>query len=188
MTWRDIPGYEGLYCCSPDGSVKSLARTITRRDGCRKTIKERVLTPVKHTHGYRRVILCKNGERHQWLVHRLIALTYLPNPQGFPDVNHKNEDKADNRVDNLEWCTKAYNNAYGDRVSRIAAKHTGLRHSPETKRRMSEAHKNLSDDTRKKLSIASKGRKHSPQTRQKMSDYAKTRNRGSDGRWRSASL
>ena len=181
--WRHIPGYEGLYCCSPAGRIKSLERVVKRRDGLNHTVPERVLTPVKHTHGYQQVTLCKNGKKERWLVHRLVALTFLPNPEGLPCINHKNEVKDDNRADNLEWCTTAYNNTYGDRVQRIAEKHRGLKHSPETRRRMSETKKHMPAEYHQKLSAAARGRKATSEARRKMSEYAKTRKRQPDGRW-----
>lgn len=184
--WRDIPGYEGLYCCSPAGQVKSLERVVRRRDGLSHTVPERVLAPARHPHGYQQVTLCKNGKKERWLVHRLVAMTFLPNPEGLPCINHKNEVKDDNRADNLEWCTVAYNNTYGDRVERIAEKHRGLRHSPETKRRMSETKKHhMPAEYHRKLSAAARARKATDETKRKISEYAKTRKRHPDGRWSS---
>lgn len=181
--WCDIPGYEGLYKCSTQGQILSLERVVTRRDGIQKTIAERYLTPIAHNHGYKSVTLCKNGKRQKWLVHRIVALTFLPNPANLPCINHKNQDKADNRVENLEWCTVAYNNTYGDKVQRSAEKHRGHRHSLETKRRMSEAHKNISEETRQKLSLAHIGKRHSDESKRHVSEFAKTRKRDSNGRW-----
>lgn len=181
--WKDVPGYEGLYQCDEIGRVKSLARVVIRTDGHSKPIKETILAPQRHNHGYAQVTLCKDGDKRIWLVHRLIAMTFIPNPDNLPCINHKNQDKTDNRAENLEWCTVAYNNAYGDRVQRCAEKHRGLRHSEEAKRRMSESRKNPSDETRRRLSQAAKGRKHTAESLRKMSEYARSRKRGPDGRW-----
>lgn len=181
--WKDVPGYENLYQCNTSGEVRSLDRVITVKGGRRRCVKGVVLKQVRHTHGYSQVTLCDGSEKQVWLVHRLIATTFVPNPENLPCVNHINEDKADNRVENLEWCTVAYNNAYGDRVQRCAEKHRGLRHTEETRKRMSEAHRNLTDETRQKLSQAARGRRHSAESRRKISVYAGSRKRGADGRW-----
>ena len=181
--WLDIPGYEGLYQCSDAGRVKSLPRVIARKDGVLRRYPGQVLTPVVHTHGYRQVILCKDGEKKLTLVHRIVALTFIPNPESLPCINHKNQDKADNRSENLEWCSVAYNNTYGDRVQRIADKKRGSKHSAEAKKKMSEAHHNISEETRRKLSAAARRRITTDATRRKISSYARSRRRGEDGRW-----
>lgn len=71
--------------------------------------------------GYLQMQLCKNGEPHTWRVHRLVAMTWLDNPNGLSEINHKNEQKDDNRVSNLEWCSRKYNINYG-----TARKRTGI--------------------------------------------------------------
>lgn len=97
--WRSIKNYEGLYEVSNWGRVKNT------RTG-------RVLKPMKNWKGYLNVILCKDGVHKTCKVHRLVAQAFLPNPNNHPQVNHINEDKTDNRVDNLEWCDGAYNVRY----------------------------------------------------------------------------
>ena len=101
--------YEGLYKVSNLGRVKSLWFG-----------KEKVLKPVKRKDGYLKVILCKNNEKRTCLVHRLVASTFLENPEGKPEINHIDEDKENNRVDNLEWCDRKYNNNYGTHNERSA--------------------------------------------------------------------
>ena len=71
--------------------------------------------------GYERVGLCKDGKQKQIFVHRLVAEAFIVNPLNKPFINHKDEDKTNNRVDNLEWCTSSENNNYGSRLTRIAA-------------------------------------------------------------------
>ena len=93
--WKDVFGYEGLYQVSNLGRVKSL-----------KYGKERILKPLKDGGGYIFVHLCKNGERKMYKIHRLVAFTFLTNPQNLSDVNHKDEDKTNNSVQNLEFCDK----------------------------------------------------------------------------------
>lgn len=98
--FRDIPGYEGLY------EVSNLGRVRNKKTG-------RILKPFKNTNGYFRLDLCKNGIRRAAKVHRLVAEAFIPNPQNLPCVNHKDENKINNCLDNLEWCTYEYNNNYG---------------------------------------------------------------------------
>lgn len=108
--WKDIDGYEG-YQVSNLGNVKSLNYKCTG--------KERILSPgIKN--GYLYVGLCKDGKRKDYYIHRLVAEAFIPNPFKLPCVNHKNEDKTDNRVENLEWCTYSYNNTYNNRHLKIA--------------------------------------------------------------------
>lgn len=111
--WKDIEEFPN-YQVSNMGRVKS----FNRND---ELIKQQSLN-----HGYLRVGLWKNGKRANPIVHRLVAQTFIPNPENKPQVNHKNEIKTDNRVENLEWMTCAENNSYGTKIER----------SIETKRKM----------------------------------------------------
>ena len=95
--FRDIPGYEGMY------EVSNLGRV--RRDG-------RILKPSKNKKGYLLVSLFKNGTKKNARIHRLVAQSFIPNPQNLPQINHKDEDKTNNAVENLEWCDSKYNNNY----------------------------------------------------------------------------
>ena len=107
--WKDIPGYEGLYQVSSCGQVRSI-----------KSGRIRVLSPCLRK-GYFAVDLSKNGKTRMRSVHRLVATAFVPNPNNFPEVNHKDETATNNNADNLEWCTSAYNNAYGTRPERIGS-------------------------------------------------------------------
>ena len=107
--WRTIKGYESQYQVSDQGRVKSL-----------KFGKERILKPLRNTFGYLFVFLCKNGEKKEYKVHRLVAKTFIPNPDNLPQVNHKDEDKDNNSVQNLEWCDSKYNNNYGTRNEKLS--------------------------------------------------------------------
>ena len=111
--WCPIKGFEGLYDVSDQGRVKSL-----------KFGKERVLNPVRDGGGYLFVILYKNREHKICKVHRLVAKTFIPNPDNLPQVNHKDEDKENNSVQNLEWCDSKYNINYGTRNQRVSEKHS----------------------------------------------------------------
>lgn len=110
--WRDIANFEGLYLISNLGHVKSVER-YKRNNAGTQFVNERlrVLTPDKD--GYLKVCLSKDGKHYVRSVHRLVAEAFIPNPDNLPVINHKNEDKQDNRVENLEWCTVQYNTMYG---------------------------------------------------------------------------
>ncbi len=110
--WKDIEGYEGLYQISNYGNVKSLGNDKTR--------KERILKPAKDKDGYLMVGLCKQGERKYHKIHRLVAQEFFPNPNNYPEVNHKDEDKTNNQVTNLEFCDRKYNINYGTHTERSA--------------------------------------------------------------------
>lgn len=96
--WRDIKGYEGLYQVSNMGRVKSLER----KDSLGRPIKERILRPAPTTMGYPMVVLCTGGNKKNWAVHRLVCKAFCDNPENKPEVNHINENKTDNRVENLD--------------------------------------------------------------------------------------
>ena len=114
--WKDIEGYEGLYQVSNLGRVKSLPRHGTRSD------QPTVLSQSKSDKGYLRVCLTKNCKQRTIQVHRLVAEAFIPNEANLPQVNHKDENKQNNRADNLEWCDCRYNNCYNDRMHTIAHK------------------------------------------------------------------
>lgn len=119
--WKPIKGYEGLYEVSNLGRVKSLDRVATAtRKGVQfeVPIKGKMLTPMNVRHGYLAVQLYGRGghktrNMKEARVHRLVAETFVPNPDNFPEVNHKDENKSNNRADNLEWCDRKYNTNYG---------------------------------------------------------------------------
>ena len=106
-SWVDIVGFEGLYEVSDQGRV--------RRDG-------RILKPQKYRGGYLDVALSKNGIVKRGKIHRLVASAFIPNPNNYPQVNHKDENKTNNAVSNLEWCDSKYNNNYGSKNERVAEK------------------------------------------------------------------
>lgn len=105
---KDIKGYEGLYAITSCGKVWSY--------GSMKLLKER------NYHGYYGVVLYKNGSSEVKLIHRLVAEAYIPNPDNLPEVNHKDEIKTHNWVNNLEWCTRSYNANYGTAIKRANQK------------------------------------------------------------------
>jgi hypothetical protein len=119
--WKDIVGFEGLYQVSNLGNVKSLKRNV--KYGRLNVVRqERVLKKGKDSDGYCRVVLQKDKQRTYLRVCRLVATTFIPNPQNLPFVNHKDEIKDNDNVLNLEWCTALYNNTYGNRLNIIRNK------------------------------------------------------------------
>ena len=112
-TWKDIKGYEGLYQISNLGRIKSLRKKIKNNGafGKRKIItkNEKIVSSYKNKDGYSVVQLYKNNKRKLKLVHRLVAEAFIPNPNNYPYVNHKDGNKANNCVDNLEWCNNSMN-------------------------------------------------------------------------------
>lgn len=101
--WKNVIGYEGLYEISNIGNVRNVRRN-------------KLLKLIKTNLGYIQVNLYKNGIMTVLRVHRLVAQAFIPNPDNLPDVNHKDEVKTNNNVDNLEWCDRNYNNNYGHRT------------------------------------------------------------------------
>lgn len=118
--WKDVKGYEGLYQVSNLGRVKSLARYKKNNLGSKSLIGEKILKQSKNNRGYCRIHLCKDAHKKAFSVHRLVADAFVPNPKNFTDVNHKDENKENNRADNLEWCDYEYNINYGTHNKRIS--------------------------------------------------------------------
>lgn len=110
-TWKAIAGYEGLYEVSDQGRVRSLNHR-----------KSRILKTQKRYDGYLQAHLCKNSKMKNFLVHRLVAQAFCPNPDPihFDQVNHLDEVKTNNVASNLEWCDVKYNNNYGTHNDKVA--------------------------------------------------------------------
>lgn len=109
--WRNIEGYEGDYQISNYGRVKSL-----------KHNKERILKNQYDANDYYGVILSKNNKKKYFRIHRLVAEAFILNPNNLPEVNHKDEDKHNNIVENLEWCDRKYNCNYGERNKKLTGR------------------------------------------------------------------
>jgi hypothetical protein len=119
--WKDIKGYEGLYQVSNLGRVKSLKRTVNKKNGRKQTIQERFLKPRGNSNGYLRVYLREGGYTGKnFSVHRLVCEAFHENPENKPCVNHIDENKANNTASNLEWCTVKENNNHGTHNTRSA--------------------------------------------------------------------
>lgn len=139
--WKPIEGY-AYYLISNLGRVKSVERTHTTNNRWGKidrVVKERILKQTKVSGGYLRVVLCKNGICKTFLVHRLVAQAFIPNPNNLPEINHRDENKQNNCIDNLEWCTYKYNSNYGTSKKRISEKHKGKILNPEHKRKIANS-------------------------------------------------
>lgn len=114
--WKDVKDFEGYYQVSNLGRVKSLKREIIQKHYSgvlsHHTTKERIKKPQSQRNGYQIVDLNKNGTFTRKLLHRLVAETFIDNPNNYNYINHKDNDKKNNCVDNLEWCTQSYNIQY----------------------------------------------------------------------------
>ena len=124
--WKPIAGYEGRYEVSNLGRIKSLAHDVEQLNKYGTVSithrKERIIIARCNYHGYPYVTLWYGIRKKSYSVHHLVATAFLPNPDNLPCVNHKDEDKTNNHVENLEWCNHKYNNCYGTRLSRIIDK------------------------------------------------------------------
>ncbi|MEQ6856083.1 NUMOD4 motif-containing HNH endonuclease [Lysinibacillus capsici] len=121
VIWKDIKGYEGYYQVSSHGQVRSLDRIIMN-GGYPRKIKGKILAQTIDRDGYKHLRLRKNGREKSFFVHRLVAEAFVHNkkPNQYVQVNHIDEDKANNHYSNLEWCTQEYNLNYGTRNQRIS--------------------------------------------------------------------
>lgn len=108
--WKDIPDYEGYYQVSNLGKIKRLPR---HKPTDKRKTHNNIRKPRLAENGYFRINLSKDNSVKWFGIHRLVALAFIPNPDNLPVINHKDENKQNNRVDNLEWCTHQYNREYG---------------------------------------------------------------------------
>lgn len=112
---KDIPGYEGMYAVTEEGHIWSYKRN-------------KILKGVINSAGYPTVKLCKEGTEKTFYIHRLVAIALIPNPENYPQINHKDEDRLNHHPSNLEWCDSKYNNNYGGHNERQAAGHRGKKY------------------------------------------------------------
>lgn len=132
--WKEIEGYAGLYEISNWGNIRSL------KFG-------RKLNPVVNSSGYKLISLSKEGKGKSFSVHRLVAEAFIPNSNNYPCINHKDENKTNNHVSNLEWCTQKYNCNYGNYSKKLSE---AMKTSDVMKnKKLSEKHKkNISKSIR----------------------------------------
>lgn len=153
--WRDIKDFEGLYKVSNYGKVYS--------------VKSDILLSVADRRGYNKVVLSKNGITKDCSVHRLVAIAFIPNPNKYEQVNHKDSNRKNNIVSNLEWCNASYNIKHGWEHGSIVG-----HNKPHTEEAKSEISKNRSGiypsiETKIRMSKARVGKKHSNATKEKLS-------------------
>lgn len=142
--WKTVVTPDGIYknyMVSSLGRIKSL-----NYHGGRK---EKILRPYNDGYGYLKIDIRENGVRKTYRIHRLVAYAFIPNIDQLPEINHRDEDKHNNVVTNLEWCTREYNINYGSRTKRASkarkgkycgknSPNYGKHHSEETKKKMSK--------------------------------------------------
>jgi len=157
-----ILGYEERYSITQDGKIWSFPR---------KYCKGKWLKPARDELGYLSITLCKNNQPKGFSVHRLVAQTFIPNPENKPEVNHKDCNPSNNNLENLEWCTYKENSQHASRMGRLIC-------SEETRRKMSVARKGRklpprSEETRRRISEANKGRIFSEEHKRKLLEAKK---------------
>ena len=135
--FKPIKGFENMYEISNYGIIKSVDRNIICKDGQIKPIKSRYIRPADNGSGYKFVYLWKDNKQHRYYVHRLVDETFIPNPDNLPEINHIDNNKNNNHVNNLEWCS------YGQNIKH--AYKTGLKvaTSNHLKRKILQYDKNM---------------------------------------------
>ena len=133
--WRPIRGFEGLYEISSYGNVKALAKRIDAGH-CHRDYPEKIMRPADDKDGYLRLSLYDASHKaHTKKVHRLVADAFIGNPEGLPQINHKDGNKKNNHVNNLEWCTNSHNMKHAVRIGLIRL--DGI-HNPNHKLRIED--------------------------------------------------
>ena len=157
-----IPEFQNNYEVSSMGRIRTIPHeccdTLGRKRWVPQCIKATRLSPK----GYKNINIRYKGKLYTFRVHRIVAETFIPNPDNLPEVNHKDENKGNNSVDNLEWCTHQYNSAYGTRGIKQGKKISAIQKG-----------RKLSEETKKKMAEKAKGRKHSEEWKQHHSKVMK---------------
>lgn len=174
--WKviEIPEFQGNYEVSTLGRIRTIPHKCCDRFGRKRQVKEHIKATRTNPKGYKMINIRYQGKFYTFGVHRIVAETFIPNPGNLPEVNHKDEDKANNSVNNLEWCTHQYNSAYGTRGIRQGKKISVIQKG-----------RKMSDEAKRKLSEKAKGRKHSEEWKKKHSEIIKELHR--QGRYKKLS-
>jgi hypothetical protein len=106
--WKDVIGYENDYEISSSGNIRSKERYRKNRNGY-MLVKSQIIKPHNHPKGYLRITLARNNTKANFFVHRLVAQAFIPNLENLPQINHKDGNKKNNSIENLEWCDNNYN-------------------------------------------------------------------------------
>lgn len=139
---KPVRGYEGLYVVDQFARVYGVDRITTVHDEGRiyeKPIAGKQMKQSMHPKGYKTVTLTKDGKTKTAYVHRIVAEAFIENPGNLPMVNHKDEDKTNNFVENLEWCSASYNRTYGKGAEKQARKLRGRKHTEEHRQKISDS-------------------------------------------------
>ncbi len=125
--WKDIVGFEGYYQVSNFGNVKSLERKCKALGNKLRTVPSKAKAVTIDRYGYPKVSLDKDGHSYYFTIHRLVAQTFIPNPENKPQVNHIDGNKQNNCVENLEWCTAKENTDHSWKMGLQKIKHGSQR-------------------------------------------------------------
>ena len=155
--WKDIIEYEGIYQVSNLGRIKSLDRYVTRSDGGVQFIKGRFIKPIQSPDGYLTFKLCRNNKQRTVRIHRIVAMHFLDVPKHMNlenyEVNHKDYDRTNNCVDNLEWCTHQENIEYSSSSGRYKIRDFSGKNNPNYNNHvLSDYYKNNPEIAKEKLS------------------------------------
>lgn len=116
--WKNVPDFEDSYEVSNLGRVRTKPHYVRVCGGGKRLVQPRIRKLGCGTNGYLQIGCCRESKTKLFLLHRLVAQVFIPNPNNLPEVNHKDEDITNCRADNLEWCTSKYNANYGTRTQR----------------------------------------------------------------------
>lgn len=125
--WKDIKGYEGLYQVSNKGRVKSVDRVVRSKHNSNQKRKGRILKQHITKDGYLQVTLSKCNKLKTYRVHQLVGMAFLENTHNYIEINHKDENPLNNDVRNIEWCSRSYNNNYGNRNNKCSRAVKGIK-------------------------------------------------------------
>lgn len=131
--WKDVPEYEKFYQVSNLGNFRSLDRIVGYKDGSNRNYPGKPLLTETTKDNYQRITLMKDGKKKRYMAHRLIAFTFLPLDKENPVVNHKDGNKSNNNVNNLEWCTASENMQHADRTG---LRNMTLNHHPSNSKKI----------------------------------------------------